>query len=246
MASISSGIKDRVLQISDYKHITREKFFADLGMSYGNFKGKSKEKSLSSDALATIASKYPDINPEWLLTGKRPMLKEKAGYYRENEASREVIAYRDSYKKHYYPEVQNPKISDEKGVPYFDVDFIGGFDLVFNDQTIAPSFYIDFSPFNDADYWVNITGQSMAPIISSGDLVALKRVENWQEFILFGEVYALVTDEFKTIKVVNKGQDKQYFNLVPYNKSSDFFEQQIPKHLVRHVFKVKGSIKKFF
>ena len=47
-----------------------------------------------------------------------------------------------------------------------------------------PNFYIDFEPFNeDSDYWVNISGDSMKPIISQGDIVALRKLENWRDFI---------------------------------------------------------------
>ena len=244
-------IIDNIYKYLDYKGITAYEISKKIGISNGYLaKTKQKKGNVGGQILEKIVSYYPDLNPTWLLTGKGHMLKEEKRHPKEEESSgktleRAVAAYGSAGIKE-CKGTGPPEVSTDKGVPYFDVDFIGGFDLVFNDQTIAPSFYIDFSPFNDADYWVNITGQSMAPIISNGDLVALKRVENWHEFILFGEIYALVTDEFRTIKVVNKGQDKEHFNLVPYNKSSDFFDQQIPKRLVRYVFKVKGSIKKFF
>ena len=77
MATIFSNIKERVLYISENKGITREKFFDDLGITYGNFKGKAKEKALSSDVLAKIIAKYSDVSPEWLLTGRGEMLKEE-------------------------------------------------------------------------------------------------------------------------------------------------------------------------
>jgi hypothetical protein len=77
MATIFSNIKERVLYISENKGITREKFFEDLGITYGNFKGKAKEKALSSDVLAKIIAKYSDVSPEWLLTGRGEMLKEE-------------------------------------------------------------------------------------------------------------------------------------------------------------------------
>lgn len=44
-------IKDRVLQISDYKGVGKEKFFEELEASYGNFKGKAKESALNSNIL---------------------------------------------------------------------------------------------------------------------------------------------------------------------------------------------------
>lgn len=140
-----------------------------------------------------------------------------------------------------------PKISnDKKGAPYYDVDFIAGFDLVLNDQTIKPAYYIDFMPFNDVDCWLNVSGKSMGPLIAHGDIVALKKLHGWREFLLHGEIYAIVTDEFRTIKKIGKGVDSEHFNLIPYNKSSDYNEQQIPKKLIRHIFRVKGALKKFF
>ena len=77
MANIFSNIKERILYLSEIKKITKEKFFEDLGVTYGNFKGKAKEKALSSDVLAKIVAKYPDINPHWLLTGEGEMFKNK-------------------------------------------------------------------------------------------------------------------------------------------------------------------------
>ena len=142
----------------------------------------------------------------------------------------------------------NPSINKEnKGVPYFDIDFVGGFDLVFNNNQVKPAFYIDFLPFNDADYWVNVSGKSMGPLIAHGDLVAIKIVEDWKTFLLEGEIYAVITGNgFRTIKMIGAGKDEDHYTLIPYNKSGDYKPQSIPKHVITHVFRVKGAIKKFF
>ena len=68
-------IKDRVLQLSDYKGVGKEKFFEELEVSYGTFKGKAKESALNSNILEKIIAKMPEISAEWLLTGKGEMLK---------------------------------------------------------------------------------------------------------------------------------------------------------------------------
>lgn len=143
-------------------------------------------------------------------------------------------------------EPNSPSLSTTQGVPYYDVDFIGGFDSVINDGTVHPSFFINFQPFNDADYWVNVTGKSMSPFISHGDIIALKKVESWSDFLLMGEIYAIVTPEFRTVKILAIGENEDSYTLVPYSKDPVFSKQQIPKRLISHVFKVKGSIKKFF
>lgn len=101
-------------------------------------------------------------------------------------------------------------------------------------------------PYNDVDCWVNVTGKSMSPFISHGDIVALKKVENWREFLLFGEIYAVVTNEFRTIKIIGKSEIVKHFKLIPYSKSPEFSEQDLPIKLINHIYRVKGSLKKFF
>jgi len=142
--------------------------------------------------------------------------------------------------------LSEPTLSQSKGAPYYDVDFIGGFDVVMNNQSVKPTFYIDFPGFNDVDCWINITGKSMSPFISHGDIVALKRLSNWNEFLLFGEIYAVVSDEFRTIKIIGKSEKDDCFKLIPYSKSPEFSEQDIPKSIIKEVYRVKGSLKKFF
>ncbi|MCK8143163.1 XRE family transcriptional regulator [Flavobacterium sp. I-SCBP12n] len=70
-----SFIKERILQYAEYKGIGKEKFIENLGMTYGNFKGKQKLTSVNSDFLDNILSNYPEINIEWLLSGVGEMEK---------------------------------------------------------------------------------------------------------------------------------------------------------------------------
>lgn len=75
MAEKLSNIKDRVLQIAENKEIAKETFFKKIGVSYGNFKGKSKDSSLSSAIVAEISTNFPDVSLEWLILGKGSMIK---------------------------------------------------------------------------------------------------------------------------------------------------------------------------
>ena len=77
--------------------------------------------------------------------------------------------------------VNVPSISYTHGRPYFNVDFLGGFDIVLNDQTVLPEYNIDFKPYNkDGVMWCNITGHSMEPLVSSGDVIAIKEMKDWR------------------------------------------------------------------
>ena len=64
-----SNIKERILYLADFKGIAKEKFFTEIGMTYGNFKGKQKNTALNSDALDRILSIHPDVDALWLITG---------------------------------------------------------------------------------------------------------------------------------------------------------------------------------
>lgn len=139
----------------------------------------------------------------------------------------------------------DPVVSLTRGVPYYDVDFVAGFDLVYNNQSVYPSFFVDYKPFNSADFWVNVIGSSMSPLISSGDMVALRVLKDWRSSILYGEVYALVTDSYRTIKKVRRSSlGDEYLLLVPINP--DFDSQDIPCSIVLDVFQILGVTKRLF
>ena len=84
----------------------------------------------------------------------------------------------------------------------------------------------------------------MEPLISNGDIIALRKIEDWRTYILYGEVYGIMTEEWRTVKRVRKAANPDYLILEPINKEYD--EQEIPKSIIRGVWQVLGCVKKFF
>lgn len=85
----------------------------------------------------------------------------------------------------------------------------------------------------------------MEPLISNGDIIALKQLNGWRDFLLYGEVYGVVTDEMRTVKIVTKSEKgDDYLQLVPVNKSPEYQPQDIPVRLITHVLQVLGCMKK--
>ena len=139
--------------------------------------------------------------------------------------------------------VEMPVVTMEptKGRPYYNVDFRLGFDIMTNDQTTNPDYMIDFPPYNDVDCWVNAHGDSMAPTISSGDIVALKRIDDIS-YLINNKIYAIVTSNgLRTIKRIR--DNGTTFTLMADNK--EVGNQDIPKELVTHAYLVRGTIKMF-
>lgn len=181
----------------------------------------SNGTDIQSKWIQIIVENYPRYSPEWLLTGKGNMLKGK-------ESAAEISSI-VSY---------DPKV----GQPYYDVDFLGGFSEVYNSQVSLPEHNIIVPGFDRANLWCNVTGHSMEPQISHGDIIALRPCTIAD--IQFGEIYAVVLDTIRTIKILRKGSSKDFLRYVPINP--DFDEQEFAVSRIINVFEVIGSISKFF
>lgn len=225
METIFTNIKERILQITDYKQISKEKFFKDLGVTYGNFKGKAKEKALSSDILAKIVAENSEINPEWLLTGNGEMLK-----------TNKIIA------------------SDVKRnlIPLFnDVATIGGANGLaasVNGVSHATEYIDSGDWFPGATAAIRHYGDSM-PEYANGSILALKVVEDIR-LLVWGRNYCIETSEYRITKKINKSKDNDYLtanstNKETYLNGSLIHEPiEIPKEAISKLFQVLGSVKK--
>ena len=192
---------------------------------------KNGRNTISTDIVMELSRLYKQVNPDYILIGEGPM------FLTDSDNNNQVTDIQV---------VDNaPTISYSKGKPYYDVDFLGGFDIVLNDQTINPEYLIDFKKYDDADCWCNVSGHSMEPLISNGDIIAIKQLHDWREFLLYGEVYGIVTKDMRTVKLVTKSpKGDDYLHLVPVNKSEEYQPQDIPVKLITHVFQVLGCMKK--
>ena len=205
--------KDRLKELAKAYGMGQNKFEASCGLGNGTI--NNSRGGVSSATLEKILATYPEVNVEWLVSGNGNMLKE---------------------------EEEKPVISYTEGVPYYNVDFEMGFELMAADQTANPEYNISFSPYNKCDVWCNARGNSMYPTIASGDIIALKEIKDFS-FLVSGEIYAIVTSNgLRTIKRL-RDEGEEYV-LIPDNKK-DYSEQRINKHLVTRVYQVMGCMKMF-
>jgi hypothetical protein len=66
-----SNIRERIIQIIEYKGINKRKFYLETGISNGVL---DKKGTYSLDTIEKIITTYSDINLKWLLTGKGKMM----------------------------------------------------------------------------------------------------------------------------------------------------------------------------
>lgn len=135
-----------------------------------------------------------------------------------------------------------------KKVPFYDVEFSSGFEL-FREKDTKPNYYVVDTYFQDCDFIVLNTGDSMARMLKHGEAIGLKRIENWRDYINFGELYAIVTsNDLRAIKIVTKSTNPNNFKLVsmPYQENKEKYpDQEISKDMILHVFRVQASKYRF-
>lgn len=225
------GTVQRIQQYIENKGISKYRFYQQSGLSNGAL---DKGENIGSDKCEKILYAFPDLNSDWLLTGRGSMLKNNG---------LELIDNKEDIEKNELPEVNY----EYKGAPYYNVDFIGGFDLVLNDQTNNPDYYIYFPPYNkEGVVWCNITGHSMEPELNNGDFIALKEMTDPIEYLPYGEIYGIITDNYRTVKRIRMSERKGFVRLIPTNKSPEYGEQEIPINMIRKVFAVLGSMHRLF
>ena len=183
------------------------------------------EKYITKGLLMKITKAFPEINPIWLLTGHEAMIKGEKAPKKTINSSVPILA----------DEAIN---YNEKGVPYYNIDFTNGFMGVIEFNNVKPDYYINYPPANNCDFWINATGQSMQNTINHGDIVAVKEVDlTW---FPLGEIYAIVTSNgYRLIKRITKSRDPKCYRLVSENPDKDNYpDQDIPKHYITRLFKV--------
>lgn len=222
-----SPIKQNILLYLENKGVTPYEFYKESGVTRGILQ---QNNGISEDNIARFLAYAPDVNIEWLLTSKGSMIK---------DGSTDIQISNDTTTSSMPTTSMNPGI----GTPYYDVDFIGSFDEVFNSQVNIPATNIVIRGFEKASLWCNVTGHSMEPKINHGDIIALHQCT--LNDIQYGEIYAVVLDTIRTIKILRRSPNPDKLRFIPIN-TNDYDEQEFDKSRIINVFEVIGSISKFF
>ena len=225
------NILSRIQEIASSEGITIGAMERTIGASKGVLsRAINNGTDIQAKWLSIIVENYPRYSTGWLLTGAGSMLKDDLkGIQTADEANPSTLPTTS----------MNPSV----GTPYYDVDFIGGFDEVFNSQVNIPATNIVIRGFEKASLWCNVTGHSMEPKINHGDIIALRQCT--LNDIQYGEIYAVVLDTIRTIKILRRSPDPGKLRFIPIN-TEDYDEQEFDKSRIVNVFEVIGSISKFF
>ena len=112
--------------------------------------------------------------------------------------------------------IKELQVSKDIGVPYYDVDFSGGWnsDEIFSEQ--KPNYYINSPDFEKAEFACNLFGNSISNRILSGSIIGLKKIENWQTYFPTNELYAiLLKNDLRTVKIIKREKGTDNLILIP-------------------------------
>ncbi|MFH7000133.1 helix-turn-helix transcriptional regulator [Flavobacterium sp. FlaQc-57] len=214
-------IVNRILQLIKYKGINKRKFYIETGLSNGFL---DKVKDIGASKIEQILTTYPDINPEWLLTGNGNMtdtiiydndLGSKFDQFEELPASYRRI--------------------EKQQVPLYNVETSTGISL-FEDLNLEPIDYITVPNLPKCDGAIYANTDSMYPLLRGRDIILYKKIANTIDTIFWGEMYIISLtnndlEEFILLKWIQKSaKGEDWIKLVsenPQHESKDVLFKNI-------------------
>ena len=222
--------KDKIKQYLEYKGISKNRFYNQTGLSVGFL---DSGKSLGVDKAKIIINKFPDLSLEWLVMDKGNMLNTE-----DTQLSGVNIAEQ-------FP-LRTDRTLDLQSVPLYELDAAAGLVALFADTTRpTPISHLQIPDLPPCDGAIYVRGDSMYPLLKSGDIVLYKEINNASGCLLWGEMYLLSFtldgEDYITIKYVQKSEVEGFVRLVSHNPHHA--PQEIPRDSIRAVALVKASVR---
>lgn len=129
-------------------------------------------------------------------------------------------------------------------VPLYEFGATAGLYAIFNDLSVEPTDYLRVPNLPPVDGAVYVRGESMSPLLKSGDIVMYKKKELSLDSILWGEIYLLSFesdgDTFTAVKYIKKSDRPDHVRLTSFNP--EFEPKDIPMESIRALALVKASL----
>lgn len=216
-------------RLKEYKNFTTDTQLAIfLGIERSTLTNWKKRNSIDYDLIFSKCEQM-DINIEWLINGKG---------YMTDRAVHLVNEDRQTTDSHL----------ETQEVPLYDLEATAGLvDLLNSNKPQATLDTIKIPNIPKCDGALTVTGDSMYPLLKSGDIVLYRKTPKDPESIFYGEMYLLGVriDEFEemiTVKFVQKSDlGLDYIKLVSQNQNHQSKDVHLDK--VTAMAMVKVSIR---
>ena len=166
-----------------------------------------------------------NVNPDWLDTGKGNMF----------NAEPDLTAFR----------LRSDNSLPMQSVPLYSIEGTAGLVPLFNaNASNKPINFIHIPNLPKCDGAIYVSGDSMYPLLKSGDIVLYKQLHNIED-IFWGDMYLLSIDldgeEYIVVKYIQKSEREGYVKLVSQNPHHA--DKEIEVSRIRAIALVKASIR---
>lgn len=171
-------VKDRIKEFCKSENISISAFEDTIRVSNGYV--NSISKSIGIDKLNTMLEIYPNINLEWLLTGKGKMLKGQEEVL-DTESKLNVKPLNETRSIEPIKEIQS--------IPLYNIVATAGIKEFIDNSSQFATEFIQIPNIPTCDGAIHISGNSMEPILKSGEIVAYKMLSPSLDNVIYGRIY---------------------------------------------------------
>ena len=217
-------MKERIMEFVRYKGIPVSTFEQLCGLS--NAYVKNISKGVGADKLEKILNAFPELNRTWLLTGEGSMLRNN-----NNEAYEAYETY------------ENNETNDHT-LPLIPIAAVAGFnglDIPGIPLAQCPQYSIPDFIEQKAEYLIRVSGSSMYPKYSSGDILACRRIQEIT-FIQWGKIYVIDSQQGAMVKRLFEIPDNPE-QILCQSDNPKYPPFKLPKSEIRSLSIVVGVIR---
>lgn len=206
--------------------MTQEQLAQRLGVGKTALSMIETGKSRLSARNKNILVQELNVNPDWLETGEGEMF---------NAEPNITNAFR----------LRTDNSLPFQAVPLYSIEGTAGLVPLFNDRASKePINYIHIPNLPKCDGAIYVVGDSMYPLLKSGDIVLYKQLNSLND-VFWGDMYLLSIDidgeEYVTVKYIQKSEKEGCIKLVSQNPHHA--DKDVEMGRVRALALVKASIR---
>lgn len=192
----------------------------------------SEEREPGFQVLSKIKQTFDSINANWLITGKGGMFLGSEGHAEKVNLTSLLPNTGVRYKKSQY-------------VPLYSMETSTGLTDFFRTENKHEVDHIYIPNLPHCDGAIHIVGDSMSPLLKSGDVVLYKQVCGIINDIFWGEMYLISIEsggeEFICTRYIQKSEIPDHVKLISYNEHHQ--PKDVHQKKIRALALVKASIR---
>ena len=218
-------IGGRVRIIRKQLDLTQEQLAQQLGIGKAALSMIETGKAGLSTRNKNILVQDLNVNPDWIETGKGRMF----------NAEPNCTPYLH----------RTDKSLPLQSVPLYSIEGTAGLVPIFAEESTAKAVnFIHIPNLPKCDGAIYVMGDSMYPLLKSGDIVLYKQLNDVRD-VFWGDMYLLSIDidgeEYITVKYVQKSEHEGYIKLVSQNQHHA--DKEVEMSRIRAIALIKASIR---